>query len=192
MNEWIIAAAAAAFTLLCPIFFTIYLFTDLHEKKCCFAFYVLRFIKLHGGYAQPYHGGIAFHLTDKKAFLLPFGEMISANKRFRILRGFRLLAYSHVVEIGSAADPGKALILATLAQGGSAAAGAAVKACRKCRSFKSDVLLHQGHDVAKISQRTILVFNLLLLLCAAWKLFLRKILEWSAEHEKNRKKTESK
>lgn len=177
--------------MVCPIFFTIYLYTDVRTKKCSFAFYVLHFIRLHGGYAQPYRGGVAFHLSDRKAVLLPLREMLGADKKFRILRGFRLFAYSHVFEVGSANSPEKALLLAALVQSGSAVACGFVCSRRKCRSFKSDVLLHEGSDVLKLSQRAILIFNLLLLFSAAVKLLLRKIIEGIKEYERNRKKQKS-
>lgn len=191
MNALAVALPLAAFVLLCPIFFTIYLYTDLREKKCWFAFYVLRVIKLHGGYAQPYRGGIAFHLTNKKAVLLPYAEMRGADRKFRILRGFRMLAYSQVFEIGSKEEAATAIAAAALVQCGSAVAGCVLRTKKKCRSFKADILLHEGKDVLKVSQRVILVFNLLFLMLAAGKLLLRKIMERFSQYEKIRKKQKS-
>ena len=184
MSVWIVAAIVALFVLLCPIYFTVYLFTDLQKKKSYFAFYVLHYIKIHGGYAGLYHGGVALHLTDRKALLLPFREMFSAKSRFHITSGFRMLAYSHVLEVGSKNVPGGAIMVAAAAQSGAAIASGILRRKRHCRSFKSDVLLHAEQDVLKLSQRIIFVFNVLVLLFVVGKLLLNKFMEVCAEHGK--------
>lgn len=192
MNLWVAFSLIAAFILLCPIFLTIYLYTDLRSRKSWFAFYVLRYIKLHGGYAALYRAGVAFHLTNKKAVLLPYKEMLGANKKFRITRGFRMLAYSHVFEAGSRENAAGALALSALMQSGTAVACGVLRKRKKCRSFKADTLFYTDADVLKLSQRVVLVFNLFIVLAAAAKLLLRKILEVVAAYEQNKQKQKSK
>ena len=62
-------------SFLFPIFLNVNAFVDGKEKKGCFGIYLFRFFKIYGGYATLYKEGIAFHLTKKKAVLLPYKEL---------------------------------------------------------------------------------------------------------------------
>ena len=188
MLGWAVGLLLAAFVLFCPIFLTIYLVTDLRRKRCWFAFYILRHVKLHGGYAAPYRSGIAFHLTDKKAVLLPYAEIVSAKGKFQITRGFRVFAYSQVFETGSAAYFGSALLLAAAVQNAAVLLRGVLRTKKKCRRFCGDALLHRDADVLQLSQRIVLGFNLFILLLAGAKLLLRKLMEERKAYGRKRQK----
>ena len=51
---------------------------------------------MYGGYATLYRHGIAFHLTENRAVLLPFSEMAAARNKieFKLTRGFYLYGFS--------------------------------------------------------------------------------------------------
>ena len=61
--------------LFAVLFFPIYLETDAHydmnRRKLGFAVYAYKKLPLIGGYVSTYRGGIAFHISEKKAILLP-------------------------------------------------------------------------------------------------------------------------
>lgn len=58
------------------LFFPIFLEADVHydmnRKKFGFALYAYKVIKLIGGYVTTYPGGIALHISPKKAILKPY------------------------------------------------------------------------------------------------------------------------
>ena len=168
---------AGAIVLLCPVFLSAQLFLDAGAKKCYFSFYLMRLIKVYGGYATLYDRGIAFHLTKRKAVLLPYAEILDTRKKFEITRGFYILAYSHVAEIGRRADPAAALALCAGLQIASGFMAGYVFHRKKCASFKTDVLMHEDKDCLKVSVRAVLPFNLLIVAIAALKIALRKLLE---------------
>ena len=100
--------------LLFPMFLNITLYADVRERKLYFSLYILRIFKVYGGYATLYRHGIAFHLTENRAALLPFSEMAAARNKFefKLTRGFYLYGFSGVTEIGARADPGTAILAA--------------------------------------------------------------------------------
>ena len=85
---WLIGIGVLAAVLLLPIVLSIHLYLDVGEKKLYFGVYVLRVIKLFGGYAAPVRGGVAVHLSRRKAVLLPYAELFAAGKKFEIARCF--------------------------------------------------------------------------------------------------------
>lgn len=74
------------------LFFPIFLEADVHydmnRKKFGFALYAYKVIKLIGGYVTTYPGGIALHISPKKAILKPYSGMDSERKRFSLRRRF--------------------------------------------------------------------------------------------------------
>ena len=176
MNYIIAASAAALVFMLFPVFLSVNVFADIRARRMYFSFYILRMIKVYGGYATLYDEGIAFHLTKNKAVLLPYREILSSGKKFAITRGFYVFAYSHTLEIGSE-NVSAAIALSALSQVACGIAAGYVFSSKKCASFKTDLIVYPGEGCCKASARIVLVFNFLILSVAAFKLFLRKILE---------------
>ena len=127
--------------LLFPVFLNVNIFVDVHARKMYFSFYVLRLIKIYGGYATLYDEGIAFHLTKNKAVLLPYREIINTRQKFEITRGFYVFAYSHTLEVGTE-DASRAVTLSALAQIVSGIVAGYIFSERKCVSFKTDLILY--------------------------------------------------
>lgn len=163
--------------LLFPIFLNINLFFDIEKKKCCFSVYLLRFIKLHGGYITVCRRGIVLHMSRKKALLVPFRELLDSGKKFEITSGFILYGYSHFIEIGGEENLVLPLFAAAMVRILTCIGAAYAVKKRHCRSFKGDVACIYGKPCLKVSMRLIFLFNLGLLLLAGIKLILRNILE---------------
>ena len=105
---WVIA-------VLILLFFPVYLALDAHydmnRKKFAFMTKAYGFIKLIGGYVATYQGGLAVHISDKKAILIPYSEVEGERKRLSVLRTFRLKTLSSTTETGA-----EYLFLTALAQ----------------------------------------------------------------------------
>ena len=87
------------------LFFPIYLKTDVHYdmngRKLAFSLSMYRVFRLLGGYIATYPGGLALHLSPKKAVLIPYGDLDSERKRFSLVRAFRLKSFYITVETGA-------------------------------------------------------------------------------------------
>ena len=87
------------------LFFPIYLETDAHydmnRRKLGFAVYVYKRIPLVGGYISTYPGGIALHISKKKAILIPYEKLNSERKKFSIVKTFRLKSFNLTTETGA-------------------------------------------------------------------------------------------
>ena len=87
------------------LFFPIYLETDAHydmnRRKFGFAVYGYKFIKLVGGYVATYRGGLAVHISPKKAILVPYSQLNSERKRFSVVKTFRLKRFCLTTETGA-------------------------------------------------------------------------------------------
>ena len=142
------------------LFFPIYVQTnahyDMNGRKLAFAIYLYRWFKLIGGYMATYQGGLALHVSQKKAILLPYAEMEDNRRRFYFLRSIRLKALTFTIETGA-----EYLFPMTLAQvlsriyffskGG------------KKEKIENNVWLTDG-DVLRISVKFVIRFNVFIML----------------------------
>ena len=84
------------------LFFPIYLDTNLHydmnRRKLGFGIYGYNFLKIIGGYIATYPGGLALHVSDKKAILVPYRQLKEEQKRFSFIRTFHLKKLSITTE----------------------------------------------------------------------------------------------
>lgn len=164
------------------LFFPIYLQLDGHydmnRKKFGFGVYLYKRLRVLGGYAGVYPGGIALHVTKKKAFLIPYAKMNSERKRFSYMRTFRLVSCVLTTETGA-----EYLLPVSYAHiimrtyffvfGG------------EKERIENNVWLTDG-DVLRVSASIILRFNLFLVLKNVIKLIKEKIKTvWQKKSEKS-------
>ena len=74
---------------------------DMNRRKFCFAVYLFGFLRIIGGYIATYSGGLALHITKKKAILLPYSQINSERKRFSFIRTFKLKTLTITTETGA-------------------------------------------------------------------------------------------
>ena len=87
--------------LFTPIYLHMNAHYDMNRKKLAFTTNAYRAIKLIGGYVATYKGGVAVHISKKKAILIPYTEMEGERKRFSFLKTFRLKSLSLTTETGA-------------------------------------------------------------------------------------------
>ena len=142
------------------LFFPVYLQTDAHYdmngRKFAFSIRAYKIIKLVGGYIATYQGGLAVHLSEKKAVLIPYSAMDKERKRFSAFRTFRLKTLSITSETGAeylmpVALSQVAFRVYFFAMGG------------KKEKLENNLWLTDG-DILKISVHFIIRFNLFIYL----------------------------
>lgn len=86
------------------LFFPIYVKTDGHYdmngRKLAFSISLYKIIKVFGGYIATYKGGLAMHVSPKKAILIPYKDLNNERKRFSVVRTFRLKGLNVTMETG--------------------------------------------------------------------------------------------
>lgn len=141
------------------LFFPFYIKTDAHydmnRKKLGFSVSLFGFIKLLGGYIGTYPGGIAIHLSKKRAVLSAYNKLNSERKRFSFIKTFRLVSLKQTVETGS-----EYLFISTLAQT-TIKTFFLIKKGKK-GAFCSHLWLNDG-DLLRISASAVLYFNFFIL-----------------------------
>lgn len=94
-----------AFAVLLVLFFPIFLNTDLYyqirSNKLGFCISLYGKIKLSGGYISTYYGGLAIHLSEKKALLTGYKEMEEQRKKFSFRDFFTLKNISVHIRTGA-------------------------------------------------------------------------------------------
>ncbi len=153
------------------LFFPIYLetdgFYDVNGRKLAFSVKIYKFLRVMGGYLATYRGGIALHISPRKAIVVPYSDLDNERKRFSIMRSFRLTSLKITAETGA-----EYLIytlfaltifrICFLSQGG------------KKENLRNNLWLCEG-DVLRISLHFTIRFNLFILLKSFFKLLKEKV-----------------
>ena len=96
-----IAVVVIAAILFFPIYLEMDAHYDMNRKKFAFAIYLYKLVPLIGGYATTYPGGIALHISKKKAILLPYRQLDSERKKFSLFKTFHLKSFQLTTESGA-------------------------------------------------------------------------------------------
>jgi hypothetical protein len=102
---WITLVAILLLVLLFfPIVFHSSAHFDVNRKKFAFSVRLYGNIKLIGGYITTYKGGVALHISQKKAILIPYKEMNNERKKFSFFNpffisdaSFRIYVYNYTI-----------------------------------------------------------------------------------------------
>lgn len=158
-----------------PIFLRLDAFLDVREKKGWFSI-GLNGLRVLGGYLQPVSGGIAAHITDKKAFYLPYSKLVDTRKKFEITKGFQIYRFHQVVEIGKSDNP-YIVLPAAVFQSVSATIFSVLQTKHPFLSLENNTLLTEESNL-RLSFQFTTVFNGLVLTIAFIKKILEAIIQW--------------
>ena len=135
-------------------------------------------IKLIGGYATTYKGGIALHVSPKKAVLIPYAEVENERKKFSFVKSFRLVAFTLTTETGAEYVLPVSILHAVLRAIFFIIGG-------KKEKIENNLWLTDG-DVLRVSLNCVTYFNLFMLLCAFIQFIKEKIIIlWQKKRKKS-------
>ncbi len=159
-----------------PVFVYLDSYVDARENKCWFALSLFKFFKVFGGYLQIKKEGLVFHITQKKALILPYKQMAPMRKKFEVTKGFQLYRFHQIVETGGEGEPSGVFIGALLMTLGGQIFSA-MHTLHPFLSLKNGVLLTETPNL-KLSVQAVTVFNGLILSIAIGKKLLEAFLNW--------------
>ncbi len=145
-----------AFILFFPIYVEMDAHYDMNRRKLAFAVYAYKVLPVFGGYIATYKGGLALHVSKKKAILIPYSKLNSERKRFSFIKTFRLKKFLLTTESGA-----EYLFLTALAHGVLRTVFF-VKGGKK-EKIENNLWLTDG-DVLRVSLNCLIYFNLFILL----------------------------
>ncbi len=174
----LLALAIIAFLLFVPVVVEGDLHYDMNRRKFGFAVFLYKAIKLVGGYAATYKGGIALHVSPKKAILIPYSEVEKERKRFSFVKTFRLIAFTLTTETGAEYLLPVSIVHASLRTLFFIIGGEKEK-------VENNLWLTDG-DVLRVSLNCVTYFNLFMLICAFIKFLKEKlIILWRKKTKKS-------
>ena len=159
-----------------PIFVYVDGYVDVRENKFWFAVSLYRHFKVFSGYTQLSGEGFVFHLTDKKAVILPYADMAKTRKKFEITKGFQLWRFHQIIEVSGANEP-YGVMMAAAIQAVSAQAFSYLKTAHPFLSLRNSTVLSDRTEL-KVSLQFAAVFNGLVVSMAITKKLLEAIINW--------------
>lgn len=185
-QDWVYYLIPAIIFLVFPIVLQANIYLDLEQKKVYFSFYIFRTVKIYGGYAKLYDHGIVFHLSKNKAILLPYSEIIDTRKKFELTKGFSVIEYRQVVEIGSESSPFITVFLGTVLQVITDTVLSVFQTRNKQLVLSSECLLYPNRTGSRVTLSAEIVFNFSLIFISFIKILLRKIIEYGRQRKKQK------
>ncbi|MGN0822244.1 MAG: hypothetical protein ACI4NG_00570 [Candidatus Gallimonas sp.] len=159
-----------------PVFVYLDAYGNVQENKCWFSIGIYKYFKLAGGYAQIRKEGIVFHLSKKKAVIVPYADMTATRKKFEITKGFQLYRFHQIVEAGLVNEPAGITVAAAI-QALSAQVFSVLQTTHPFISLKNSTLLSEERGL-KVTVQAVAVFNGLVLSVAFAKKLLEAFLNW--------------
>ena len=162
--------------LLFPIFTDVDVYLDAYENRGWFSLSLYHVLRLFGGYAQLRSEGLVFHLTKKKAVILPYSGMADARKKFEVTKGFQFMRFHQIIETGGAQNAASAL-LASVFFAIDGTAYAILHEKYPFLSIRNVAVLHHERCL-KGCIRITAVMNGLVLVVALTKKILEEMIKW--------------
>ena len=156
--------------LFLPVFLRTSVYYDVNKRKFSFSIELYRLFRLLGGYVATYKGGLAIHVSDKKAIVIPYSELDKERKRFSFTRAFRLKSFILTTETGA-----EYLVPMTIAH--TALRTYFFIKDGKKEKIKNNLWLLDG-DVLRLSLKCVFFFNGFMLLKNFFKFIKEKIILW--------------
>lgn len=153
--------------LFLPIFLKTNAYYDMNKRKLTFSMYLFGFLRILGGYVATYKGGLAIHVSDKKAFIIPYAQLNSERKRFSFMKTFHLHSVTVTAETGA-----EYLLPVTIGQA-ILRTYFFIKGGKK-EKIKNDLWLTDG-DVLRVSATVVVRFNMFIILCNIVKFIKEKL-----------------
>ena len=144
-----------------PVFATLEAYVDPTENRAWFSLSAYNIFKVLGGYAQLNRDGIAVHLT---------------KKMFEVTQGFQLWKFHQVIETGKLTSPYSVLTASAL-QSISGSIFSYLQTRYPFLSLKNSVLLREDNCL-KVTLKTSVVFNGLVIAIAVTKKLLEALINW--------------
>ena len=164
--------------LFLPIFIKVDVHYDMNRRKFTFAVYIFGFIRIIGGYIATYQGGFAIHVSEKKAFLLPYRQINSQRKRFSFMKTFHLSSFILTTESGAE------YLLPTAIAHAALRTYFFIKGGDK-KKIENNLWLTEG-DVLRVSLRFTVWFTMFMLLVAFIKFLKEKMkISWQKRTKKS-------
>jgi len=162
-----IVLLSVAFLLFFPFWLNADVHYDMNKSKFAFSVALFKNIKLIGGYATTYRGGVALHVSPEKAILIDYSEMNGKRKKFSFMKSFRLKSFVLTTETGAEYLLGVSLAH-TFVQ------TYLLYKRKEKKNVRSNLWLTDG-DVLKITGHITLFFNFFILLLEFIKFLKEKI-----------------
>jgi len=160
-----------------PIFCNFNIYFDVNKNKYYFGLFLFKFIKVYGGYFQIIGEGLVFHVSEKKALILPFNKVFESRKKFTITKGFEIIRFHQVVEYGNKEDIAKPVFFCSLSQIIFGIIYAKYKIEKPFVNLKSTTLLVEDESVFKLSANIVAAFNMIVIIIALSKIIMEKVLK---------------
>lgn len=166
--------AAVFFVLLFPLSVRFDVFFDKSAAKMYFSVTLYGKLKIVGGYAEIIKEGIAMHLTDKKAVILPFASL-DMRKQFSLTKDYRVYSFYVISELGNNCSAVAPFMFAAAENAIAKTFFAVMNYFKPRLKLENDVLLYEEKNVFKLNAGLTVVFNLLTLMITFIKIIIGKL-----------------
>ncbi len=171
----VIIASIIIFSLL---IFPIFINGDIYYRHGCgkvyYGLYLFGIFKIISGYAELLHDGIALHLTEKKAKILFFKNILNMGKSVKPLQDYHIIRACVGVELGNADSFTQSIFWGYVINFIFSSIKCGLNISKPHVVTDSDITVYDI-DAFNIYGSGIVVFNILMIIISIFKIIVEKI-----------------
>ncbi len=160
--------------LILPIFLTTYVYFDASKMHTYFCLKIFSKIKILSGYIQFIKDGIAIHLTEKKAIIIPYLIKFDLQKTYKLAKEYNVTSFCSIIEYGNF-DLIKNTKVAIVHNSINNLICPIIHDRKQYLKIKNDLVLYNTNTKPKITIKFVLLFNLISIISTLIKIILEKI-----------------
>lgn len=157
-----------------PIFLTTYVYFDTSKMHTYFCLKIFSKIKILSGYIQFIKDGIAIHLTEKKAIIIPYLIKFDLQKTYKLAKEYNVTSFCSIIEYGNF-DLIKNTKVAIVHNSINNLICPIIHDRKQYLKIKNDLVLYNTNTKPKITIKFVLLFNLVSIISTLIKIILEKI-----------------
>ena len=151
------------------------LYFNNEEKRINYTIKIYGIFKILYGYFELDKDGVIIHLTKRKAILIKYSDILSIRKKFKPLKDYHLLKFNSRLDVGNLENE-LSIGLISLYGFINQILGEIFSMVKPYFNFNNTINIYENSNVLNYKCSAILVFNLLMILISALKIFVEKII----------------
>ena len=162
--------------LIFPIYINTNCFINKESKKIFFKIDAFKIIKIVGGYISFYKQGLAIHISEKKALLIPFKNFIGIKEKVKPLKDYHFIKFNSLIEIGTYDNLIFPIVFSNIYAWHNNLLGRILYNKKPYIDYRNDVNIIENENSLNVYVKLVTILNLLMILISLIKIITEKIL----------------
>ena len=157
-----------------PVFLNINIYYSKIKNKVYFKIKLFNFIKILKGYVERIEEGFVFHISSKKAIILPYKNILGMRKKIKPLKDYNIIKFNLTINYGNNKNLFNALVISSFFQILNNNILKILCVNKKHVKINNQINIYEDKNLFNIKCRASVIFNILMVLISIIKIIMEK------------------